>query len=141
MLWVKAAHIMFVIFWFAGIFYLPRLFVYHSMATDTIGIERFKVMERKLYRGIMTPAAVVAILLGVWLLAASWDTFARAGWMHLKLVLVGVLIGYNIYCGLLISAFARDQNKKTDRFFRWFNDAPPLLILGGIVVLVVVKPF
>ncbi len=68
MLWVKAAHIMFVIFWFAGIFYLPRLFVYHSMATDAIGIERFKVMERKLYRGIMTPAAVIAVLLGLWLL-------------------------------------------------------------------------
>jgi protoporphyrinogen IX oxidase len=141
MLWVKAAHIMFVIFWFAGIFYLPRLFVYHSLATDTIGIERFKVMERKLYRGIMTPSAVIAVLLGVWLLAASWDTFARAGWMHVKLVLVGLLIGYHIYCGRLISAFARDQNKKTDRFFRWFNDAPPLLMLGGIVALVVVKPF
>ncbi len=141
MLWVKAAHIVFVIFWFAGIFYLPRLFVYHSMATDAIGIERFKVMERKLYRGIMTPAAVIAVLLGLWLLAASWDTFARAGWLHLKVALVILLIGYHLYCGRLIRAFARDQNQKSDRFFRWFNDAPPLLLLGGIVALVVVKPF
>ena len=80
MLWVKSAHIMFVIFWFAGIFYLPRLFVYHSMATDAIGIERFKVMERKFYRGIMNPAAVIAVLLGLWLLGASWmHSHAQAG--------------------------------------------------------------
>lgn len=141
MLWVKAAHIMFVIFWFAGIFYLPRLFVYHSMATDAVGIERFKVMERKLYRGIMTPAAIIAVLLGVWLLAGSWDVFARAGWLHAKLTLVVLLVVYHIYCGRLIAAFARDENTKSDRFFRWFNDAPPLLLLSGIVVLVVVKPF
>jgi putative membrane protein len=140
MLWVKAVHIMFVIFWFAGIFYLPRLFVYHSMATDRISIERFKVMERKLYRGIMTPSAVVASLLGIWLLAASWDAFARAGWMHAKLVLVAVLIGYHAYCGSIIAAFTRDENRKSDRFYRWFNEAP-LLILIGIVLLVVVKPF
>jgi putative membrane protein len=141
MLWVKAVHIIFVIFWFAGIFYLPRLFVYHSMATDRIGIERFKVMERRLYRGIMTPAAVIAITTGVWLLAASWDAFAHAGWLHAKLALVAGLIGFHIYCGYLIAAFARDENKKSDRFFRWFNDAPPIVILVGIVILVVVKPF
>ncbi len=141
MLWVKAAHIMFVIFWFAGIFYLPRLFVYHSMATDAVGIERFKVMERKLYRGIMTPAAIIAVLLGLWLLAASWDAFSRAGWLHMKLILVVLLIAYHIYCGHLVSAFARDENEKSDLFFRWLNDAPPLLLLGSIVVLVVVKPF
>ncbi len=140
MLWVKAAHLLFVIFWFAGIFYLPRLFVYHSMATDRISIERFKIMERKLYRGIMTPSAVIALLLGVWLLAASWDAFARAGWMHAKLALVAVLIGYHAYCGFIIATFARDENRKSHRFYRWFNEAP-LLILVGIVLLVVVKPF
>ena len=140
MLWVKAVHIMFVIFWFAGIFYLPRLFVYHSMATDQISIERFKVMERKLYRGIMTPSAVVTVVLGVWLLSASWDTFARAGWMHAKLALVALLIGYHVYCGVIIARFARGQNVNSDRFYRWFNEVP-LLLLVGIVLLVVIKPF
>ena len=140
MLWVKAIHIMFVIFWFAGIFYLPRLFVYHSMATDRISVERFKVMERKLYRGIMTPSAVIAVALGIWLLMASWDSYARAGWMHAKLALAAALIGYHTYCGFVIAAFARDENRRTDRFFRWFNEAP-LLLLAGIVLLVVVKPF
>jgi len=140
MLWVKAVHIMFVIFWFAGIFYLPRLFVYHSMATDQISIERFKVMERKLYRGIMTPSAVVTVLLGAWLLGASWDTFARAGWMHAKLALVALLIGYHVYCGVIIARFARGQNVNSDRFYRWFNEVPLLLVVG-IVLLVVIKPF
>ncbi|HTO57291.1 MAG TPA: CopD family protein, partial [Pseudomonadales bacterium] len=127
--------------WFAGIFYLPRLFVYHSMATDLVGIERFKVMERKLYRGIMTPAAVVAVLLGLWLLILQWDAFAHAGWMHAKLALVFALIAYHIYCGRLLAAFARDANVKSHRFFRWMNDGPPIAILFGILILVVVKPF
>ncbi len=140
MLWVKAAHILFVIFWFAGIFYLPRLFVYHSMATDQISIERFKVMERKLYRGIMTPSAIVAMLLGLWLLVGSWEAFGRAAWMHAKLALVVGLIGYHLYCGRIISAFARDQNQRTDLFYRWFNEVP-LAFVVAIVVLVVVKPF
>ncbi|HET6473381.1 MAG TPA: CopD family protein [Pseudomonadales bacterium] len=141
MLWIKAFHIAFVIFWFAGIFYLPRLFVYHSMATDQVGIERFKVMERKLYRGIMTPAAVVAVLLGLWLLVLQWDAFAHAGWMHAKLALVLALIAYHLYCGRLLAAFARDANAKSHRFFRWMNDGPPIAILFGILILVVVKPF
>jgi putative membrane protein len=141
MLWVKAFHIAFVIFWFAGIFYLPRLFVYHAMATDSVGIERFKVMERKLYWGIMTPAAFVAVLLGLWLLIAQWDAFGGAGWMHAKLLLVFLLIAYHIYCGTLLAAFARNDNTKSHRFYRWMNDAPPIAILFGILILVVVKPF
>ncbi len=140
MLWFKAIHIMFVVFWFAGIFYLPRLFVYHAMATDSISVERFKVMERKLYRGIMTPSAVVALTVGVVLLIASWDLYIRAGWMHAKLVLVAVLIGYHIYCGRIVAAFARDENRKSHHFYRWLNEAP-ILILAGVVLLVVVKPF
>jgi putative membrane protein len=140
MLWLKAFHTMFVIFWFAGIFYLPRLFVYHAMATDPISIERFKVMERRLYRGIMTPSAIVAVLFGVWMMAASWDVFARAGWMHAKLLLVGLLICYHAYCGHVVAKFAHDQNRRTDRFYRWFNEVP-VVILVGIVLLVVLKPF
>ena len=140
MLWLKAVHVMFVIFWFAGIFYLPRLFVYHAMASDSISIERFKVMERRLYRGIMTPSAVIALIFGVWLLIASWDLYIRAGWMHAKLALVAMLIGYHLYCGRIIAAFARDENRKSHRFYRWLNEAP-LPILVGVVLLVVVKPF
>jgi protoporphyrinogen IX oxidase len=140
MLWFKAIHIMFVVFWFAGIFYLPRLFVYHAMATDSIGIERFKVMERKLYRGIMTPSAVIALSAGIVLFIASWDLYLRAGWMHAKLGLVAVLIAYHIYCGHTVAAFARDENLKSHRFYRWLNEAP-ILVLVGVVLLVVVKPF
>lgn len=140
MLWFKAIHIMFVVSWFAGVFYLPRLFVYHAMATDSISIARFKVMERKLYRGIMTPSAVVALTAGIVLLIGSWDMYIRAGWMHAKLALVAMLVAYHVYCGLIIATFARDQNRKSHRFFRWFNEFP-ILILGGVVVLVVVKPF
>jgi len=140
MLWVKALHIMFVIFWFAGIFYLPRLFVYHAMATDQTSIDRFKVMERKLYRGIMTPSAVIALVMGAWLLVASWDVYGHAAWMHAKLALVAVIVAYHVYCGAIIGSFARDENRRGDRFYRWFNEAP-ILILAGIVLLVVVKPF
>lgn len=140
MLWLKAIHIMFVVFWFAGIFYLPRLFVYHAMATDLVSIERFKVMERKLYRGIMTPSAVVALAAGLVLFIASLDLYIRSGWMHAKLVLVALLIGYHIYCGRAVAAFARDENLKSHRFYRWLNEAP-IFILAGVVLLVVVKPF
>jgi putative membrane protein len=131
---------MFVIFWFAGIFYLPRLFVYHAMATDSPSIERFKVMERKLYRGIMTPAAVIASICGVWLLAMSWDAFTASHWMYVKLILVATLIAYHAYCGHIVALFARDQNHKSDRFYRWFNEVPVLIVVG-IVSLVIVKPF
>jgi protoporphyrinogen IX oxidase len=141
MLWIKAFHVAFVMFWFAGVFYLPRLFVYHAMATDAIGIERFKIMERKLYWGIMTPAAVVAVALGVSLLIIEWDAVRDAGWMHAKLVLVLALICYHIYCGRLLADFSRDKNSKSHRFYRWMNDGPPIVMLFGILILVVVKPF
>lgn len=139
-LWIKAFHVIFVVTWFAGIFYLPRLFVYHALVKDPIGNERFKVMERRLYRGIMTPSAVIAVLCGIWLLALSWDSLARAGWMHVKLALVVALIVYHVFCGRIIATFARDANQRSDRFYRWFNEAP-LLALIPIVILAVVKPF
>jgi putative membrane protein len=140
MLWLKSLHIVFVVCWFAGIFYLPRLFVYHAMAEDSTGRERFKVMERKLYRGIMTPCAVLAVLFGAWMMIASWESYARAGWLHAKLLLVAVLVGYHVYCGRMVKAFAGDRNPHSHTFYRYFNEAP-LALLIGIVILAVVRPF
>jgi putative membrane protein len=136
-LWIKAFHIVFMVTWFAGLFYLPRLFVYHAMASDAAGIERFKVMERKLYYGIMTPGAVFTIAFGLWL----WLAYGfSGGWLHAKLTLVLVLIGYHIYCGKLLADFKRDRNKHGHVFYRWFNEFP-VLVLIAIAVLAVVKPF
>lgn len=137
MLWVKAFHIIAVVTWFAALFYLPRLFVYHAMSEDAVGIERFKVMERKLYRGIMTPSAVVAVALGLWL----WLGFGiSGGWLYAKLALVTVLLGYHGYCGKLLRDFRDDRNRHGHVFYRWFNEFP-VLILVAVVILVVVKPF
>jgi putative membrane protein len=135
--WVKALHIVFVVSWFAGLFYLPRLYVYHALAEDTISRERFKVMERRLYRGIMTPAMVLTLVSGVWMWLGYGIT---GGWLHAKLVLVALLIGYHEWLGGLLRAFARDQNRHSHKFYRWVNEAP-LVLLAAIVVLVVVKPF
>jgi putative membrane protein len=137
MLWVKAFHIIAVVTWFAALFYLPRLFVYHAMSEDAVSIERFKVMERKLYRGIMTPSAMLAVALGLWL----WLGFGFAGgWLHVKLALVTVLLIYHMYCGKLLREFRDDRNRHGHVFYRWFNEFP-VLILVAVVILVVVKPF
>jgi putative membrane protein len=134
---VKALHIVFMVTWFAGLFYLPRIFVYHAMTTDRQGIERFKVMERKLYFGIMTPGAVLTLVFGVWLWL-GWDY--RGGWLHAKLALVALLVGYHLWCGKLLSEFRQDRNRHTHVWYRWFNEAPVILLLA-IVLLVVLKPF
>lgn len=137
MLWIKAFHIIAVVTWFAALFYLPRLFVYHAMSDDAISNERFKVMERKLYRGIMTPSAMVAVTLGLWL----WLGFGfSGGWLHAKLTLVTVLLAYHVYCGKLLRDFRDDRNQRSHVFYRWFNEFP-VLILVAVVILVVVKPF
>jgi len=137
MLWIKAFHIIAVVTWFAALFYLPRLFVYHAMSEDAVSIERFKVMERKLYRGIMTPSAMVAVPLGLWL----WLGFGFfGGWLHVKLALVTVLLIYHVYCGKLLRDFRDDRNRHSHVFYRWFNEFP-VLILVAVVILVVVKPF
>ena len=137
MLWVKAFHIVFVVTWFAGLFYLPRLFVYHALSEDSISRSRFKVMERKLYYGIMTPSAILAVALGLWL----WLGYGIGGrWMHAKATLVVVLILYHLWCGRLVAAFAHDRNRHGHVFYRWFNEAPALLLVA-IVLLVVLKPF
>ncbi len=140
MLWVKAFHIIAVVCWFAGLFYLPRLFVYHSMSTDEVSLERFKIMERKLYRGIMTPSAVIAIVLGIWMLADNWSWYMSAGWMHAKLGLVLLLIAYHLMCRYHLLRFSRDLNTNGDLYFRFFNEIPVVLLVA-IVILVVVKPF
>ncbi|HIB28358.1 MAG TPA: protoporphyrinogen oxidase HemJ [Candidatus Thioglobus sp.] len=141
MLWIKAFHIISVITWFAALFYLPRLFVYHAMSDDKVSIERFKVMERKLYRGIMMPSFVIATILGVWMLQDyAWQAYAGQYWLHTKLALAGVLIAYHFYCGHLLSVFEADQNTRSHVFYRWFNEFP-VLILVAIIILVVVRPF
>ena len=139
-LWIKAVHIIAVVCWFAALFYLPRLFVYHAGTDDAAGRERFKVMERKLYRVIMRPSMIATVVFGVWLLVLGWSAFAASGWLWLKLAGVLALLGYHHYCARLVRDFAADQNRHSERFYRLFNEAPALLLIA-IVVLVVVKPF
>ena len=136
----KAFHIIAVVTWFAALFYLPRLFVYHAMAEDRISIERFKVMERRLYRGIMTPSMVVAVLLGLWLLWENWGYYRQEGWMHAKLALAVLLIGYHHMCLAFMKKFAADANARSHVFYRWFNEVPVLFLIA-MVVLAVVRPF
>jgi len=137
MLWVKAFHIIFMVTWFAGLFYLPRLYVYHAMTDDQASIDRFKIMERKLFYGIMTPGAIITIGLGLWLWLGYGIT---GGWMHYKLKLVVILIAYHIWCGKLLIDFKHDRNKHSHVWYRWFNEVPVILLMG-IIVLVTVKPF
>jgi len=137
MLWIKSLHIVFMVTWFAGLFYLPRLFVYHAMADDEAGRERFKVMERKLYFGIMTPGGVLTLLFGTWL----WLGYGLGGgWLHLKLALVAVLIAYHLWCGKLLLDLRHDRNTHSHVWFRWFNEFPVIILLAA-VILAVVKPF
>lgn len=145
MLWVKAFHIMAVITWFAGLFYLPRLFVYHTMAIsegDKTGSERFKIMERKLYRGIMNPSMIVALGLGLWMLFDRWDVyFKQAMWMHIKLTLIILLIGYHHMCGVYVKKFARDANTRTHVFYRVFNELPVFVMIPVVILVVLKQPF
>ena len=139
--WVKAFHVIFMVTWFAGLFYLPRLFVYHAMTDDAPGKARFKIMERKLYCGIMTPGALLTLASGVWLVSmrgAEW--FVHAGWLQLKLGLVMSLVAYHLYLGRILARFATDANQRGHVFYRWLNEAP-VLVLVGAVLLVVLQPF
>ncbi len=141
MLWVKAFHVIFMVTWFAGLFYLPRLFVYHAQCEDSPGDERFKIMERKLYYGIMTPGGILTLVFGIWLLLDyAWAAYADSGWLHAKLMLVLLLVGYHLYCGRLVRVFKTGENRRSHRFYRWFNEIPVLFLIL-IVILVVVKPF
>jgi protoporphyrinogen IX oxidase len=136
MLWVKALHIVFVVTWFAGLFYLPRLFVYHAMAQDAVSRERFKVMERKLFWGIMTPSAALTLVFGTWL----WLGWGFSGaWLQAKLALVAALIAYHLWCAKLMLDFRADRNTRSHVWLRWFNEFP-VLVLFAVVFLVVLKP-
>jgi len=140
MLWIKAFHIISMVCWFAGIFYLPRLFVYHAICEDTPGRERFKIMERKLYRGITTPAMIATVFFGVWLVSYSVSGYFSQGWFQVKLVLVALLIVYHFYCGHLVKVFRDDRNTRGHVFYRWFNEVPVFVLLA-VVILAVVRPF
>jgi protoporphyrinogen IX oxidase len=136
MLWIKALHIIFVTSWFAGLFYLPRLFVNHAMETNPATIERLSLMETKLYR-FMMPLALLALAFGLWL----WLGYGfSGGWLHAKLTLVLLLVGYHLYCGKLLKMLQAGQNTHSHVWYRWFNEIP-VLILFIVVILVVVKPF
>jgi protoporphyrinogen IX oxidase len=140
MLWVKAFHVIFMVTWFAGLFYLPRLFVYHAMSHDAISRERFVIMERKLLWGIMTPGATITILLGLWMLVAGRSVYLSAGWMHVKLAIVALLLLYHLWCGKLVRDFKYGRATHSHVWYRWFNEVP-VLFLVTIVTLTIVKPF
>ncbi len=140
-MWLKALHLIFMVTWFAGLFYLPRLFVYHAMSDDTTSLERFKIMERKLYFGIMTPGMVLTLVFGVWmLLDYAWPLYAKSGWLHIKLTLVGFLVIFHILCGKWLMDFKHDRNLHSHVYYRWANEIP-VLFLVAIILLASLKPF
>lgn len=136
----KALHIISLVCWFAGIFYLPRLFVYHAMSDDQVSQERFALMERKLYRGIMNPAMMATWLFGLCMLLPNWSVYKTQGWLHVKLSLVICLTLYHVSCGRFRLKLIENPTYKSHVFWRWFNEIP-VLILISVVFLVVVKPF
>jgi putative membrane protein len=136
MLWIKAFHIVFIASWFAGLFYLPRIFVNLAQETNSVASARLLLMARRLLR-FTTMLAVPAVLLGVWL----WLGYGfRGGWLHAKLALVILVIGYHHACGSLLKKFENGANKRSHTWYRWFNEVP-VLLLAAITILVVVKPF
>lgn len=136
MLWIKALHIFFMVSWFAGLFYLPRLFVHHAMTSDEATNERLKIMERKLFFFI-TPWAVLTIIFGFWL----WFGYGFTGtWLTIKVVLVFLLVVYHLVCGVFMKDFREDRNTRSDVFYRWFNELPVFLLLGIIFLVVFKQP-
>jgi protoporphyrinogen IX oxidase len=140
MLWVRAFHIIFMVTWFCGLFYLPRLFVYHAMATDQISRDRFKIMERKLFFGIMTPGAIFTVIFGAWAFSYGTQTYLHAIWFHIKITLVVLLLFFHCYLGKLLFDFKHDRNQHGHVFYRFLNEVP-VIFLVAIVILVVVKPW
>ena len=139
-MWLKAWHLIGMTTWFAGLFYLPRLYVYHAMSDDRISIDRFKVMERKLFFGITTPGAIFTLVFGLWMLHDyAWAAYGSQLWLQVKLVLLGLLIVYHVYCGKLLFDFKHDRNQRSHVWYRWFNEIPVVLLIA-IVLLAVLKP-
>ncbi len=140
MLWVRAFHLIFMVTWFSGIFYLPRLFVYHALSTDRISQERFQIMERKLSYGIILPSSILTLILGVWMLQAyAWALYKHCGWLHLKLLLIVGLIAFQCYCEYCRRQFAQNRNRHSHIFYRWINEIP-VIFLVGIILAAVLKP-
>lgn len=138
-LYIKSFHIIAMVAWFAGLFYLPRLFVYHADAKDKISLDRFNIMETRLYYAIMWPAAILTSVLGILLLSYSYEYYLKAPWMHAKLTFVLVLWGYHLSCGHFVKKFVNGKNERGTKFYRFFNEVPTLLLIA-IVILVVVRP-
>ena len=138
MLWLKALHVIAVVTWFAGLFYLPRLFIYHADATDSISTERFAIMERRLFT-IMTIGASLSVIFGLSMLI-GFPAYLQMGWLRIKLLLVALLIGYHAYCYKLLRDFAAQRNTRSGKWLRLFNEVPALLLIA-IAILAVVKPF
>ena len=136
MLWYKTLHIIFMITWFAGLFYLPRLFVYHATSNDEISINRFKIMERKLFWGIMTPGGILTIIFGIYLI--QFHEFLL--WLQVKIFLVVLLGLYHVWCGKIMYDFKNNRNSHSHVWYRVFNEVPVLLLVA-IIYLVVFKPF
>lgn len=140
-MWLKALHLIFMVTWFAGLFYLPRLFVYHAMSDDEISQQRFKIMERKLFFGIMTPGMMLTFLFGIWMLIDyAWLAYKSMGWLHVKLTLLALMVVYHYYCYRWLMDFKLDRNQRSHVFYRWVNEIP-VLFLVAIIILAVVKPF
>lgn len=140
-LWIKAFHLIFMVTWFAGLFYLPRLFVYHTMAKTEAEYDRFCVMERKLYYAITTPGAVLTLMMGLWMLYLyGWDWLTHTTWFQVKLGLILLLGWFHYYCGVLLNDFANHKNQKPEKFYRLINEIPVIPLIG-IIILAVVKPF
>ncbi len=138
--YLKAFHLIAMVCWFAGIFYLPRLFVYHAMSEDKMSLDRFVIMERKLYRGIMTPAMVTTWVFGLSMVVMNWQVYKTQGWLHAKLILVVLLTVYHLMCGRFRIRLVDDPKFKTHVYWRWFNEIP-VFILIAVIILAVVKPF
>lgn len=140
MLWFKAWHLIFMVTWFAGLFYLPRLFVYHAMSNDRVSQDRFEVMERKLYFGIMTPGMILTLIFGGLMLQDyAWDLYGTQVWLRAKLILLFALVLYHLACGQWLADFKHDRNRRSHVYYRWMNEVP-VLFLVGIVLLAVLKP-
>ncbi|MDR3477165.1 MAG: CopD family protein [Gammaproteobacteria bacterium] len=140
MLWTKALHIIFMVTWFSGLFYLPRLYVYHAEARDEISNARFKIMERKLFFGIMTPGAILTIVFGLWTMSYATHAYLHLLWMDTKLVLIALLVFYHLYLGKLLFDFKHDRNPHGHVFYRWLNEVPVVFLIA-IIILAIIKPW